>query len=140
MRSLSTITAVAALALALAACSKPAPAPDAMASATSDAAAVATASAATAAALPPPGSYAVTSTDGKELHTTTLNADGTYRMQPVKGLAVAGLVKLTDGKTCFDPSGPATATCYTDSAPAADGSFTATAADGTVVNVKPVAK
>lgn len=136
MRSLTTITTVAALAVALSACSKPAPAPDAAASADASAAA----SAPAAAALPPPGSYAVTSSDGKALRTTTLNADGTYRMQPVKGLAVAGIVKLTDGKTCFDPSGPTTATCYTDSAAAADGSFTATAADGTVMNIKPIAK
>jgi hypothetical protein len=51
------------------------------------------------------------------------------------------VVKLTDGKVCFDPSGKDKPTrCYTESVRAADGSFTATDEKGVVENVKPVAK
>ena len=45
----------------------------------------------------------------------------------VEWLAEAGIVKLTDGKVCFDPSGKEKPTrCYTESVRAPDGSFTAT--------------
>ena len=37
---------------------------------------------------------------------TTLNADGSYKDTPPKGLPTAGLVTYKDGKICFDPSGP----------------------------------
>ena len=47
---------------------------------------------------------------------------------------------VKDGKTCFDDDGAKPEVCYTDSAPAADGSFTATEADGKVTQVKPHAK
>lgn len=86
------------------------------------------------------GTFAVTGADGKSAGTTTINADGTYTEDDGKGHRVAGLVKMVDGKTCFDPSGKAEAVCYTDSAPGADGSFTATDPTGVVVTVKPVAK
>jgi hypothetical protein len=133
MRKSLTIAALT-LVTALAACSKPATeaAPDA-----SEAAATA---AATAAAYVPtlrPGTYDVTGPDGKPVGTTTINADGTYADDDTKGTRTAGIVKIVDGKTCFDPSGKAEAECYSETAPGADGSFTATSADGVTVTVKP---
>ena len=46
---------------------------------------------------------------------------------------------MADGKTCFDPEGVEAAMCYTETAPAGDGSFTATPDEGEPVTVKPVA-
>ena len=135
------ILAAFAAAATLSACSKSTTEP--AATATSDAAMAGASDAAGAAAAttgPKPGSYAVTSADGKSAGTTTINADGTYTDDDGKGHRVAGLVKVTDGKTCFDPSGKAEAVCYTESAPGADGSFTATDPKGAVLTVKPVAK
>jgi hypothetical protein len=128
---------VAALALSLAACGKKDEAP--AATATSEAAATAATTAAAVAATAP-GQYAVFDPSGKPLMTSTLNADGTYRDQPTTGLAVAGLWKDKDGKTCFDPSGKAPEECFTISTPDAAGNFTATNAKGEVVTVKPVKK
>ena len=136
MRSFGPI-AVVALALALTACGKKDEAPAAAAS--SDAAAAAATTAA-APATSMAGEYAVTDASGKPLLTSTLNADGTYRDVPTKGLPVAGLWKEKDGKTCFDPSGKEPEECFTTTAPGADGSFTATGPDGAVLTVKPVKK
>jgi hypothetical protein len=136
MRSNGLILVTASLALTLSACGKKEEAP---AAAASDASAAATEAAAAPKTLQT-GEFTVTSADGKALGTTTINADGTYRDQPASGLAVAGIAKIVDGKTCFDPSGKEGPTCYTDSAPGPDGSFTATADDGTTVTVKPVVK
>lgn len=137
MRNLTTIAVLGTLALA--ACNKPAETPEA--AATTEAAAPAAEASAPAAPITPiPGEYAVSDKDGKALSTVTLNADNTYRQQPAKGLAVAGIMKMVDGKTCFDPSGAAEAVCYVDSPRAADGSFTATMDDGTVLTVKPATK
>jgi hypothetical protein len=77
---------------------------------------------------------------GKVVGTSTINADGSYADQMTGAARVAGIVKLVDGKVCFDPSGKAPAECYTDSAPGADGSFTATDAKGAVLTVRPKAK
>ncbi len=93
-----------------------------------------------AADKPVPGTYDAATADGKTKSKVTIGADGAFKMVTNGGLPVAGIVKRVDGKTCFDPSGPKTATCYTDSTPAADGSFTATNDDGTVMMVKPEAK
>ncbi len=123
-------------ALALAACGKKDEAPVA---AQSDAV-VATDAAAVAAAGPTPGVYEVSDAAGKKLDTTTINADGSYASDMADGHRVAGIVKMVDGKTCFDPSGKAEPECYTDSALAADGSFTATDAKGAVLTVHPKAK
>ena len=82
----------------------------------------------------------VTDASGKKLGTSTINADGSFADDMVGAKRVAGIVKLVDGKTCFDPSGKAEPECYTDSAPAADGSFTATDAKGVVLTVRPKAK
>ncbi len=136
MRNSLLFSALAA-ATALSGCSKSAPeaAPAASEAAASDAAA-----APQAAATLTPGTFEVVGADGKVVGSTTINADGTYVDDDGKGHRVAGLVKLVDGKTCFDPSGAAPAECYTDSAPGADGSFTATDAKGNVLNVRPKAK
>ena len=122
--------------LALAACGKKEEAPAAVQSDT----AVATDAVAAAGAGPPPGVYVVTDAAGKTFDTTTINADGSYASDMADGHRVAGIVKMIDGKTCFDPSGKAEAECYTDSAIAADGSFTATDAKGAVLTVRPKAK
>jgi len=85
------------------------------------------------------GDFDVKMADGK-MAKTTINADGTYRDENPGTLPVAGVWAIKDGKTCFDPSGKDPEECMTTSAPGADGSFTATAPDGTVLTVKPVKK
>ena len=138
MRKTISLASIALLAVAVAGCSKPAPAPDAAAS--TDAAAPSAAASWTP-ALPAPGKYEVTTSDGKPGGTTEIRADMGYTDTPPKGNAVSGIVKLTDGKVCFDPSGKTAPTeCYTESVRAADGSFTATDEKGVTVNVKPAAK
>ena len=111
-------------------------APDAMASA--DATMPMDAGAAPAAA-PTPGSYDVTMPDGTA-RVTTLMADGTYIDRDSKDKVVEkGTMAMKDGKTCFTPTG-GKEECMTDSAIAADGSFTSTSADGKVTKVKPHVK
>lgn len=133
MRKTLTIAALAVLA-ATAACKKSEPAPEATADAT------VAATEAVASATTPPGTYVVFDKDGKSSGTTQINADGSYRDTPPKGLPKAGLVTYKDGKICFDPSGDKEPVeCWTESNRAADGSFTATSDTGEVVNVKPKA-
>jgi hypothetical protein len=122
-------------ALALASCGKKEEAPVAVPSE-----AVEASDAAVAAALPTAGVYEVTDAAGKKVATTTINADGSYADDMADGHRVAGIVKMTDGKTCFDPSGKAPPECFTGSAPGADGSFTATDEKGAVLTVRPKAK
>ena len=133
-----TTVSIAALALiaSTTACSKPEPAPEAEATPSADASA-ATAAAGTRTTPPAAGTYDVTDKDSKAMGSVEIRADGGYTRTPTEGLAESGIVKMVDGKTCFDPSGDAGPTCYTDSLPAADGSFTATMDDGTVLTVKP---
>ena len=133
MRNMVSIVALATLALA--ACSKPAPAPEAAATETA-----AVSEAPAAAALPAPGKYEAVSADGKTKSLTTVNANGTYSTSVGGGLPTAGIISLVDGKVCLDPSGKAPAECYTNSAPAADGSFTSTDSKGAAVTAHPVAK
>jgi hypothetical protein len=83
------------------------------------------------------GTMEVSYPDGMKA-TITINSDGTYRRQPTEGLATAGIARMEAGRTCFDPSGPDPATCWTSTEPAADGSFTATSDDGVTVSVKPI--
>ena len=130
MRRLMIIASVAALA----ACSKPA-----------EEAPVATEAAASAAATPAavftptPGTYDVTPPGGTT-STNTLMADGVFVRRDAKGTVTAkGKWAVRDGKTCFVPEKGAEE-CYTDSMPAADGSFTATDANGVVMQIKPHAK
>ena len=121
---------------ALAACTGKEPAAEETAAAEAPAAAVAAAPAVTAT----PGSYDVTGPDGTKL-VATLMADGTYVDRDEAGKVLEkGKWAVKDGKTCFDDEGDKPEVCYTDSAPAADGSFTATEADGKVTQVKPHAK
>jgi hypothetical protein len=136
MQHKASIAAAAILLAALSGCSKPEPA----AEATSSAAAAPVAAATWTPALPTPGAYAVSSATGEALAKVSIEADYSYSQTPTKGLAEAGIVKLTDGKVCFDPSGKDKPTrCYTESVRAADGSFTATDEKGVVENIKPAA-
>lgn len=127
MRKIILIAGIAALA----ACSKPAEvAPEA-----TETAAAAPAAAASGAV---PGAYDVTEADGTK-SVTTLNADGTYVDTDAAGKETAkGKWATEEGKTCFTPDGGAKE-CYTDGAPGADGTFTATNSKGEVAQVKPQA-
>ena len=123
---------IAAAALSLAACQK-AEAPAAEENAPSEAAAPA------AVQSPDAGTYDITNPDGTT-GSSTLNADGTYSDQDSAGKVTAkGTWAVKDGKTCFMPEGAAEE-CFTESARAADGSFTATDSKGNAVQVKPRAK
>lgn len=135
MRAHTRLLIAGSMALALAACGKK---DDAAAPAPSDAASTAAADAATAQL--PTGEWDVSDAAGKKVLTSTINADGTYADDLVAGGRVAGIVKMKDGKTCFDPSGKEPEECFTTSAPGADGSFTATDSKGGVLTVKPKAK
>ncbi len=86
-----------------------------------------------------PGTYDVKMADGT-MASTVINADGTYVDTDPKGKEVKGLYASHDGKDCFDPEGDALGMCWAVSKPGADGSFTATADDGTVVTVTPKKK
>jgi len=91
---------------------------------------------AAAAPTPTPGIYDVTAPDGKK-STTELMADGLYADKDAAGKVLAkGTWAMKDGKTCFMPEGKPDE-CYTESARAADGSFTATDAKGVTVKVTP---
>lgn len=118
---------------ALAACSK-AEAP------AEEEAPVETAAPVTVANGTPVGTFTVTAADGTE-STTVINPDGTYVDNGPDGKVVAeGTWAVTDGKTCFTPSTEgAEAMCFTESAPGADGSFTATPDKGEPVTVRPAA-
>jgi len=83
-----------------------------------------------------PGTYDVKMADGT-MATTTINADGTYVDTDAKGKLIKGQYATHDGKDCFDPEGDEMGMCWAVTKPAADGSFTATADDGTVVTVTP---
>ena len=107
--------------------------------AASDAAAASAAATPAAVHTPAPGSYDVTTPDGKVL-TNTLMADGGYVRRDAAGKVLdKGKWAVTDGKTCFTPETGA-ADCYIDTIPAADGSFTAADAKGAVLQIKPHTK
>lgn len=138
MRKIISLASFALLSVSIAGCSKPAPAPEAAAS--SEASAPSQAAAWTP-ALPTPGKYEVSNVDGTAAAKVDIRADYGYTRTPAKGATESGVVKLTDGKVCFDPSGKtAPIQCYTESVRAADGSFTATDEKGVTVNVRPSAK
>lgn len=130
MKSLVLIAAT----VALSACSQggeetPAPAE------TTEAAAAPTDTARTSALAGPDaaGTYTVTWADGT-ITTTVINDDGTY-IDMMDGEETArGTWAVKDGRSCLTPEGGAEL-CWTDSEPAADGSWTATADDGTTVTV-----
>ena len=136
MQRTSSIAAAVVLFAAVSGCGKQEPAAEVTQSAAAPVAATTWTP-----ALPAPGAYDVTSSDGKPLAKATIGADYAYSRVPTKGLTEAGVVKLADGKVCFDPSGKDKPThCYTESVRAADGSFTATDEKGVVVTGRPVAK
>ena len=82
-----------------------------------------------------PGKYDVTEADGSK-HISELKADGTYQDWQGDKATEQGTGAVKDGKTCFVPQGKAEQ-CYTEGARAADGSFSATGADGKVAQGKP---
>ena len=86
-----------------------------------------------------PGTYDVKMADGT-MAVTTINADGTYVDTDAKGKASKGQYATHDGKDCCDPEGDKMGMCWAVTKPEADGSFTATADDGTVVTVTPKKK
>jgi hypothetical protein len=87
----------------------------------------------------PPGTYEVTAADGTVTR-TVLNADGTYTDMAEDGTVLAeGTWVIADGKSCFTPSTEGVdAMCFTESAPAEDGSFTVTPDEGEPATVRPV--
>lgn len=87
-----------------------------------------------------PGTYDVFAADGSPAGKTTINPDGTYEETDKDGKASKGTFAVKDGKDCFDEEGDVADVCWAVTAPGADGSFTATSADGkTVLTVKPSA-
>lgn len=88
----------------------------------------------------PVGTFEATAADGTVM-TTVINADGTYSDTAADGTLVAeGTWAVVDGKTCFTPTTEGQKPmCFTETAPAADGSFTATPDEGEPVTVRPVA-
>ena len=121
----------------LASCGSKEPAPEA--TATADASMPMDAASAAPVAAATPGSYDVTAPDGTKT-VDTLMADGTYVTRDLSDKVTdKGTWTSKDGKTCFTAAGK-TEMCYSESAHAADGSFSATGADGKVTQVKPHAK
>ena len=126
---------VAALGLGLAACNN---ASEDAATDEATPAAAETAAAMTSANGSPPGVYEVTAKDGTVTQ-TELMADGTYADHGADGAVTAtGKWSVVDGKTCFDPEGDAATACYTETAPDAEGKFTATPDEGDAVTVRSV--
>ena len=83
-----------------------------------------------------PGLFEVTAADGTVTQ-SELMADGTYADHGPDGkVTAAGTWSVADGKTCFDPEGDEATTCYTETAPDADGNFTASGDDGEVLTVR----
>ena len=134
MKKLVLIAAIAALS----ACSQKAEESKETAAAPAETAAPATPAAAADSGTAP-GTYDVKMADGT-MGSTTINADGSYSDTDAKGKVVKGLFARHDGKDCFDPEGDEPGMCWATSKPGADGSFTATADDGTVVTVTPKKK
>lgn len=87
----------------------------------------------------PVGTFEATAADGS-VGTTVINADGTYTDTDSDGNLVAeGTWAVVDGKTCFTPTTEGQKSmCFTETAPAEDGSFTATPDEGDPVTVRPV--
>ncbi|WP_108791305.1 hypothetical protein [Erythrobacter sp. Alg231-14] len=121
--------------LALAACAQEAEVEEAVVTEEAEVEAVTTAN-----GTATPMTSEVSSADGPQ-GLSTLNADGTYQDLDSEGELVAeGTWAVVDGKTCFTPTTEgAEGECWTESAPAEDGSFTATSDGGAEVTVTPVA-
>lgn len=133
MKRLLMVSLAGTLAGTLAAC-QPEPAAEPVVEEAAEAAPV------TVANGTPVGTFAVTNADGTA-GTTVINADGTYTDTDSEGNLVAeGTWAVVEGKTCFTPTTEGQdPMCYTESAPAEDGSFTATPDEGDPVTVRPAA-
>lgn len=83
------------------------------------------------------GTYEMRAADGT-MTTQMVNADGTYRSVS-KGKETTGNWRMDGTRACYDPEGAAVEQCWTTTAPGADGSFTATAPDGTTMTVRKTA-
>lgn len=132
---MNKLVLVAALSAALGACSQAAEESDEPAA--TEAAVVEE----TGAAVPAEGSAGTYEfmLDGKAT-TAVLKPDGSYEDSQDGTVVEKGLWADRDGKVCFDPEGDDTlGTCYATTEPAADGTFTATGDDGTVLTIKKVA-
>jgi len=129
MRAHVLLTASAALALV--ACDKPIPAPDANAVAMNADANMTTTPANWTGFEP--GFYVVTAADGSK-NDFELKDDGTFTVTDAAGKVTTGTIAMKEGKGCFTPVG-GTEKCWTNAAPGADGSWTATATDGETSNV-----
>jgi hypothetical protein len=85
-----------------------------------------------------PGAFQVTAKDGT-VTTDVLNADGSYTDSDSSGKVTGtGTWTVKDNKTCFTATKGSDSGCYTESAPGADGTFTATPDKGDPVTVKPI--
>lgn len=121
---MNKLIAVAAIAI-VTACSKPA---------TQEPEATAEPAAATA-PNEGPGTFEVTYADGSTGSVTT-TAEGTFTANRGEESA-AGTVTQADGKICFDAEGDEEgATCWTNSEPGEDGSWSSTSDDGETVTVR----
>lgn len=80
------------------------------------------------------GTYNIVDKDKKQ-STLVIAADNTYSYT-AETASAKGTVAVKDGKGCYDPEGDKDPVmCWTNSEPAADGSWTATSDDGQVVTV-----
>ena len=139
MRNVMPVAVIAVLAFTTAGCKKSEPVVEATTAVVATDGAVASEGAMAVLTSHTLGDFKVTTSDGKDGGMTTLNADGSYKDTPPKGLPKAGLVTYKDGKICFDPSGPKEGPeCWTETVPAADGSFKATSDKGVTVSVAPM--
>lgn len=135
---MKNVLLVAASVAALAACNQAAKTTNEVAASASNVTNAVTPAAMVTANGSTPGTYEVTAKDGKKSQ-SVLNADGTYVDTDASGKELArGTWNVTDNKTCFDPAGDKGPDCYAETAPGADGSFTATSDKGEVVTVKKV--
>jgi hypothetical protein len=129
---------IAALSAGLGACSQAAEESDEPATAAATETPAVAETAATAPADGSAGTYEFT-LDGKAT-TSVLKPDGTYEDTQDGKVTEKGLWADRDGKVCFDPEGDDTlGTCFTMTEPGADGTFTATSDDGTVLTIRKTA-
>lgn len=68
--------------------------------------------------------------------TAVLNPEGTYADSTDGTVTETGTWVETDGKTCFDPEGEASETCFTSTEPDAEGVFVATPDEGEPLTIK----
>ena len=82
------------------------------------------------------GSYEMTMSDGTVVR-QQVNADGTYVDSDMDGNELErGTWRQQGSQLCYDDAGPGAEECWTGGTPGADGSFTATGADGSTITVR----